>query len=129
MDATIMQDDGYRFLYTLPFSENVVLIEDTHYSDGPAIAAEKYGDEILRYADSEGWRIMDLLRQLHADGVAILLVSHQVAMLRELVEHVLWIERGQVREGRPEELLSAERLERLFDDEVQSERARPRRES
>jgi lycopene beta-cyclase len=62
MDATIMQDDGYRFFYTLPFSENVVLIEDTHYSDGPSIAAEKYGDEILRYAASEGWRIMDLLR-------------------------------------------------------------------
>jgi lycopene beta-cyclase len=62
MDATIMQDDGYRFFYTLPFSENVVLIEDTHYSDGPSMAAEKYGDEILRYAASEGWRIMDLLR-------------------------------------------------------------------
>jgi len=62
MDATIIQDDGYRFFYTLPFSENVLLIEETHYSDGASIAAEKYGDEILRYAASEGWRIMDLLR-------------------------------------------------------------------
>jgi lycopene beta-cyclase len=62
MDATMMQDDGYRFFYTLPFSENVLLIEETHYSDGPSLAAEKYGDEILRYATSEGWRITDLLR-------------------------------------------------------------------
>jgi lycopene beta-cyclase len=62
MDATMMQDDGYRFFYTLPFSENVLLIEETHYSDGPSIAAEKYGDEIARYAASEGWRIVDLLR-------------------------------------------------------------------
>jgi len=62
MDATIMQDDGYRFFYTLPFAENILLIEETHYSDGPSISSEKYGDEILRYAASEGWRIMDLLR-------------------------------------------------------------------
>ena len=74
-------------------------------------------------------RIVAVLRQLHGDGVAILLVSHQIALLRELVESVLWIERGQVRAGGPEELLSRERLERLFEDEVRAERPRARRES
>ena len=62
MDATIIQDDGYRFFYTLPFSEKVLLIEETHYADGPSISAKEYGDEIARYAASEGWRIVDLLR-------------------------------------------------------------------
>ena len=74
-------------------------------------------------------RIVELLRALHDDGVAILFVSHQIPLLRSLVERVLWVERGQVSAGDPEELLSPERLERLFEDEVRSERPRARRES
>ena len=35
MDATVEQVDGYRFVYTLPFSDTEVLIEDTYYSDEP----------------------------------------------------------------------------------------------
>jgi len=38
MDATVAQDDGYRFVYTLPFSDDTVLIEDTYYSDGEELA-------------------------------------------------------------------------------------------
>jgi ABC-type Mn2+/Zn2+ transport system ATPase subunit len=74
-------------------------------------------------------RIVELLRALHDDGVAILLVSHQIPLLRGLVERVLWVERGQITSGEPEELLSPERLERLFEDEVHRERPRARRES
>ncbi len=36
MDATVEQIDGYRFVYTLPFSDTEVLIEDTYYADEPA---------------------------------------------------------------------------------------------
>jgi ABC-type Mn2+/Zn2+ transport system ATPase subunit len=74
-------------------------------------------------------RIVELLRLLHADGVAILLVSHQIPLLRGVVERVLWVERGRVRAGSPQELLDPERLERLFEDEARSERPRARRES
>ena len=35
MDATVKQEDGYRFIYTLPFSETDVLVEDTYYADDP----------------------------------------------------------------------------------------------
>jgi len=35
MDATVPQDDGFRFLYTLPFTPYRVLIEDTYFADGP----------------------------------------------------------------------------------------------
>lgn len=62
MDATESQDDGYRFFYSLPFDERRVLIEDTRYSDAPAISADTYGAEIQRYADRQGWSINRILR-------------------------------------------------------------------
>jgi lycopene beta-cyclase len=37
MDATVPQEDGYRFVYTLPFGETELMIEDTYYSDGPIL--------------------------------------------------------------------------------------------
>lgn len=62
MDATIEQDDGYRFFYSLPFTANTLLIEDTHYSDGPQISAEQYSEEIQNYARSRGWQIRRRIR-------------------------------------------------------------------
>ncbi len=41
MDATVEQRDGYRFVYTLPFSDRDLLIEDTYYSNGPRIDREE----------------------------------------------------------------------------------------
>jgi len=35
MDANVPQDDGFRFLYTLPFDRHRVLVEDTYFSDCP----------------------------------------------------------------------------------------------
>jgi lycopene beta-cyclase len=67
MDATPPQEDGYRFLYTLPFTADTVLIEDTRYSDGPGLAADDYGNEIAKYAASQSWEIAELLRE--EDGV------------------------------------------------------------
>jgi lycopene beta-cyclase len=37
MDATVPQHDGYRFFYVLPFTRRRVLVEETFYSDGPAL--------------------------------------------------------------------------------------------
>ena len=67
MDATITQDDGYRFFYTLPFDERTLLIEDTRYSDAPGISSAEYGDEISEYAARRGWHIESVLRE--EDGV------------------------------------------------------------
>lgn len=33
MDARVEQDDGYRFVYSLPFTANDLLVEDTYYSN------------------------------------------------------------------------------------------------
>ena len=37
MDACVEQDDGYRFVYSLPFSATEMLVEDTYYSTSPTL--------------------------------------------------------------------------------------------
>ncbi len=37
MDATVEQSDGYRFVYSLPFTSTELLVEDTYYSTSPAL--------------------------------------------------------------------------------------------
>ena len=60
MDATVTQRDGYRFVYTLPFSDRELLIEDTYYSDLPQIDREELRRGIHSYATSQGWRIAEV---------------------------------------------------------------------
>jgi len=67
MDATQSQDDGYRFFYTLPFTADTLLIEDTRYSDTPDISIGGYSDAIDSYAAAQGWQIEATLRR--EDGV------------------------------------------------------------
>lgn len=56
MDATVEQRDGYRFVYTLPFSSTHILVEDTHYSDDPALDREALLTAARDYAAAKGWR-------------------------------------------------------------------------
>lgn len=37
MDACVEQDEGYRFVYALPFSATEMLVEDTYYSTSPVL--------------------------------------------------------------------------------------------
>jgi lycopene beta-cyclase len=37
MDACVEQDDGYRFVYSLPFNATEMLVEDTYYSTSPIL--------------------------------------------------------------------------------------------
>lgn len=37
MDACVEQDDGYRFVYNLPFTATELLVEDTYYSTSPIL--------------------------------------------------------------------------------------------
>jgi lycopene beta-cyclase len=60
MDATVEQRDGYRFVYTLPFAERSVLVEDTRYSDTPALDRDELREEIDRYVAGKGWRIAEV---------------------------------------------------------------------
>ena len=56
MDATVEQIDGYRFVYVLPFDARTVFVEDTYYSDGPALDGAAVRTRIMDYAAARGWR-------------------------------------------------------------------------
>jgi manganese/iron transport system ATP-binding protein len=59
-------------------------------------------------------QILHLLRELNREGLAILLVSHQLALVRESVGEVLLVSEGRVQRGDPRELLAPERLDQVF---------------
>lgn len=63
MDATVEQRDGFRFVYTLPFSERCLLIEDTRYSEGPELDRPQMRAAILGYAARKGWRVRRVLEE------------------------------------------------------------------
>jgi lycopene beta-cyclase len=60
MDACVEQHDGYRFVYCLPFAPDRLLIEDTYYSNEPALDRALLGRRIAAYAESRGWRIAEV---------------------------------------------------------------------
>lgn len=63
MDAAVSQDDGYRFVYTLPLAPDRLLIEDTYYADGAALDPASLRGKIEAYAASRGWRITETVRE------------------------------------------------------------------
>lgn len=63
MDATVPQEDGFRFIYTLPFDERTVLVEDTRYSDSAGLERDAMRSAIRAYAESRGWSISVVLRE------------------------------------------------------------------
>lgn len=63
MDATVAQGDGYRFVYVLPFSDDMLLVEDTHYVDDDRPDFELLGRHVADYAREHGWEIAEVLRE------------------------------------------------------------------
>ena len=63
MDATVEQLDGYRFVYCLPFTPTRILVEDTYYSDTPALDVATLDGRIHAYVQARGWRIEQALRE------------------------------------------------------------------
>lgn len=55
MDATVEQLDGYRFVYSLPFTATRMFVEDTYYSDTPIVHRDTLVDRIHDYALGKGW--------------------------------------------------------------------------
>ena len=61
MDARTEQEDGFRFLYVLPFNRRHLLIEDTCFSDDPNIDEQAFLTRIRHYLESysiSAWRIV-----------------------------------------------------------------------
>lgn len=62
MDAVVAQEDGYRFVYTLPLDPQRLLIEDTYYSESQDLPAETLRRRIYAYARAQGWTIAEVVR-------------------------------------------------------------------
>ncbi len=63
MDATITQNDGYRFLYALPFSMDKLFIEDTYYSDTADLDSMVISSRIKQYINDAGWNVREIIRE------------------------------------------------------------------
>jgi lycopene beta-cyclase len=63
MDATVPQQDGYRFVYVLPFTADRILVEDTYYSDTPHLEVPRLRDGILAWIRNRGLEVAEVLRE------------------------------------------------------------------
>jgi ABC-type Mn2+/Zn2+ transport system ATPase subunit len=59
-------------------------------------------------------RILALLRKLREEGLAVLLVSHQLGLVREAARDALWVADGRVARGPADEILAPDALDALF---------------
>lgn len=87
MDATVEQEDGYRFVYTLPFSENRILVEDTYYGLKPDLDYPAIRQKINAYIASRGW-IVDTLVREETGVLPISLSGDMQAFWREKPSHI-----------------------------------------
>ena len=62
MDATVPQIDGYRFVYVLPFAADRLFVEDTYYSNDPALDDAALTGRIADYAAAQGWQVSGISR-------------------------------------------------------------------
>lgn len=63
MDATVPQQDGYRFVYVLPFDDTRLLVEETFYSDTAHLSADRQRAAIASYATAQGWTVAGIERE------------------------------------------------------------------
>ena len=63
MDACVPQDDGFRFVYTLPLSAQRVLVEDTYFADQPALDVGLLRTRVLAYARNMGLAVAGVSRE------------------------------------------------------------------
>ncbi len=63
MDATVDQSEGYRFVYSLPFSADRLLVEDTYYTNDFDLDGGKVAVRVADYAAAQGWRGTELRRE------------------------------------------------------------------
>jgi lycopene beta-cyclase len=79
MDARTEQQDGYRFIYLLPFGPNELMIEDTYYSDSATLDTHRLGVELDRLAAEFGQNPAVIDRE---SGVLPVVISGEI--------HALW---------------------------------------
>ncbi len=63
MDACVEQDDGYRFVYSLPFSATELLVEDTYYSTSPTLDVPMVRCRVRSHMRRRGLEPSEILAQ------------------------------------------------------------------
>jgi lycopene beta-cyclase len=63
MDATVDQEHGFHFFYTLPLSETRVLVEDTFFHESSSLEPESLRADIRSYAEGRGWEVVRVIRE------------------------------------------------------------------
>ncbi len=63
MDARVPQRDGFRFMYALPLESDRLLLEDTYFSDSPALDQAEIEREIMAYAAELGCEVDRVARR------------------------------------------------------------------
>lgn len=62
MDTSVSQEDGYRFMYILPFAPDLLLVEDTYYNTEPELDLSFSAIEIKNYCEQKNWSIKSIHR-------------------------------------------------------------------
>ncbi len=57
MDARVAQTDGFRFVYTLPFDDRTLLVEETYYSLNPNLDPSKIRSNLSEYLERHGFKV------------------------------------------------------------------------
>lgn len=63
MDATVDQDEGFRFFYLLPMAEDRLLIEDTYFNRSSELDVERLRKRIDGYAMEQGYNVTGIVRE------------------------------------------------------------------
>jgi lipopolysaccharide transport system ATP-binding protein len=73
-------------------------------------------DEILAVGDrSFQLRCLDRIQQMRRKGVTIILVSHELAQVREMCDRAIWVDRGRVQDEGPVEPVLSEYMAHALD--------------
>ena len=79
MDATVEQESGYRFVYTLPFSDTELMVEDTYYSTSPALDVPMIRQQLDLYVRQQDWQQAETIEE--ETGILPVLLGGEVAKL------------------------------------------------
>ncbi len=63
MESVVDQSDGFRFLYTLPFTPRRVLVEDTRFSNTPDYDRQECFDLVKKYLQAQGVGRFQIVRE------------------------------------------------------------------
>ncbi|HEU0134017.1 MAG TPA: lycopene beta-cyclase CrtY, partial [Allosphingosinicella sp.] len=82
MDARVAQDDGYRFVYSLPFSETELLVEDTYYSTSPVLDVPMVRGRLGSHFASRGFGLAEIVGE-EAGVLPVLLGGNVESLWRD----------------------------------------------